>query len=397
MSGIIVIGGSFGGLTAAFELRRRLGKEHDVTLICDQVKFVFIPSLPWLCMGWVKPKDIILDLKGILEPKGIKFVHAKAQKIDTKGQKVATEAGEFPYDYLVIATGPHLAFDAVKGLDPSLGYTKSIFTLEYAIDAHEAWEKFIKEPGPVVIGAAQSVSCFGPAYELVYMVDGYLRKIKRRHDAPITFITPEPFLGHMGIGGIGKSRRAIEDEFAERDIKAITNAQIEEITQGEIKLKDGTVLKHKFSMIAPPFRGVDAIINSPGLGNPKGFVPADKYYRHPEFRNVYTVGVAMALMPPEPTPVPTGVPKTGYMTEHMAKAAAKNIAAEINGREMEPHELDVFCVLDTGEKGTFMYASPTLPPRNRVFLKEMRAAHYFKKAFEKYFLWKMRYGLTQLP
>ncbi|MEE9594069.1 MAG: FAD-dependent oxidoreductase, partial [Candidatus Hydrothermarchaeales archaeon] len=230
MSRIIIIGGSFGGLTAAFELRRHLGKEHDITVACDQDKFVFMPSLPWLCMGWVKPKDITLDLKKILESKGIKFVHAEVQKIDPKGQKVTIEAGELPYDYLIIATGAHLAFDAIKGLDPSLGNTKSIFTLEYAIDASGAWEDFVKEPGPIVIGAAQGASCFGPAYELVYMVDGYLRKIKKRHDAPITFITSEPFLSHMGIGGVGKSRRATEDEFAERDIKAITNAQIEEIT-----------------------------------------------------------------------------------------------------------------------------------------------------------------------
>ncbi len=397
MSGIVIIGGSFGGLTAAFELKRQLGKGHDITLICDQEKFVFIPSLPWLCMGWCKPEDITLGLKGILESRGIKFVHAEARKIDPEGKRVIADGGEFSYDYLVIATGPHLAFDAIKGFDPALGYTKSIFTLGYAIDAHKAWKEFVKEPGPIVIGAAQGASCFGPAYELAYMVDGYLRKIGKRRNAPLTFVTSEPFLGHMGLGGVGKSRRAIEDEFAERDIKAITNAQIEEITAGEIKLKDGQVLKHKFSMIVPPFRGVDAIFNSPGLGNPKGFVPVDKYYRHPTFPNIYTVGVAIAIAPPEATPVPVGVPKTGYMTEHMAKAAAKNIAAAINGREMEPHEMDVFCVLDKGDKAIFMYANPTLPPRNKVFLKDTRLAHYFKKVFAKYFLWKMRYGLTQLP
>ncbi|MFQ5800975.1 MAG: NAD(P)/FAD-dependent oxidoreductase, partial [Candidatus Hydrothermarchaeales archaeon] len=79
---ILVIGGSFGGLTAAFELKRHLGKKHEISLVCDQDKFVFIPSLPWLCMGWVKEKNIILDLKKILESKGIKFIHSEARKID---------------------------------------------------------------------------------------------------------------------------------------------------------------------------------------------------------------------------------------------------------------------------------------------------------------------------
>jgi sulfide:quinone oxidoreductase len=394
---ILVIGGSFGGLTAAFELRRHLGKKHEISLVCDQDKFVFIPSLPWLCMGWVKEKDIVLDLKKILESKGIEFIHSEAKKIDPEKRIVSTSAGELPYDYLVIATGALLNFDAIPGLNPKKGFTHSIFTLELAVEASKKWKSFLKDPGPMVIGAPQGASCFGPAYELVYMIDTDLRKRKLRHDAPITFVTSEPFLGHMGIGGVGKSRAAIEDEFQERDIKSITSAEIEEITKEEIKLKDSTVLKHKFSMLVPPFRGVDAIINSPSLGNPKGFVPADEYYRHPKYPNIYTVGVAMALAPPAPTPVPTGVPKTGFMTEHMAKVAAKNIAASIKNEDLETHSLDVFCVLDAGDKATFMYASPALPPRNKSFLKETKFAHYFKRLFERYFLWKMRYGLTRLP
>ncbi|MEE8358905.1 MAG: FAD/NAD(P)-binding oxidoreductase [Candidatus Hydrothermarchaeales archaeon] len=394
---ILVIGGSFGGLTAAFELKRHLGKKHEITLICDQDTFVFIPSLPWLCMGWVKEKDITLDLKKILGSKGIRFINSDAKKIDPEKKTVTTSKEELSYDYLVIATGAYLNFDAIPGLNPKDGFTYSIFMLEYAVKANKAWNRFLNDPGPVVIGAPQGASCFGPAYELAYMIDTELRKRKIRHKVPMTFVTSEPYLGHMGIGGVGKSRRAIEDSFQERDIKSITNTEIEEITKEEIKLKDGTILKHSFSMIVPPFRGVDAIINSKGLGNPKGFVPADEYYRHPSYPNIYTVGVAMALAPPEPTPVPTGVPKTGFMTEHMAKIAAKNIAASIKGGELVTHSLDVFCILDAGDKATFMYASPTLPPRNKVFLKETRLAHHFKKLFERYFLWKMRYGLTRLP
>jgi sulfide:quinone oxidoreductase len=394
---ILVIGGSFGGLTAAFELKRHLGKKHEISLLCDQDKFVFIPSLPWLCMGWVKEKDIVLDLKKILESNGIKFIHNEAKKIDPEKKVVVTSDGELPYDYLVIATGAILNFDAVPGLNPKEGFTHSIFLLDYAVGANKAWEKFLRFPGPVVIGAAKGASCFGPAYELALMIDTELRRQKKRHDVPITFVTSEPYPGHMGIGGVGKSRRAVEDDFLERDIKTISNAEIQEISKDEITLNDGTVLAHKFSMIVPPFRGVDAIINSPGLGNPKGFVPADEYYRHPKYPNIYTVGVAMALAPTEPTPVPTGVPKTGFMTEHMAKVAARNISATINGEALVTHDLDVFCILDAGNKGTFMYASPTLPPRNKVFLKEMKAAHYFKKLFERYFIWKMRHGLSMLP
>ncbi len=72
MTRIVVLGGSFGGLTAAFELKRLLGKNADVTVVSGDDRFVFLPSLPWLIMGWRKPEDISLKVSDILKPKGIR-------------------------------------------------------------------------------------------------------------------------------------------------------------------------------------------------------------------------------------------------------------------------------------------------------------------------------------
>lgn len=392
---IVVVGGSFGGLTAAFELRSKLGKEHAITLISDQEEFVFIPSLPWVSLGWKKPEDVVFELKKPLTSKGIRFMHASAQKIDPESNKVITDKGEVAYDYLVIATGAYLEFEAVKGLGPEK-YTQSICTLGHAKQAYEAWQKFLSDPGPIVIGAAQGVSCFGPAYEQVFMVDTYLRRIKKRHEVPIIFITSEPYLGHFGIGGLGKSRRVTEDEFAERDIKAVTNAVIEEVTSDTIRLKGDAEFKFKYAMIIPPFTGVKAVMNSK-IGNPRGFLPVNEHYRHVNYPNIYAAGVAVAIMPPEATPVPTGVPKTGYMTEHMAKIAASNIAAEINKGEKKSEKVGVICFLDMGDSAILMSASPVLPPRDRFILKKNRFFHWFKVFFEGYYIWKMKRGYTWLP
>ena len=84
-------------------------------------------------------------------------------------------------------------------------------------------------------------------------------------------------------------------------------------------------------MIVPPFTGVDVVRDAEGLANPMGFIPVDDEYRHPAHRDVFAAGVAVAIAPPDPTPVPAGVPKTGQMTEVMAKVAARNIAADIDG------------------------------------------------------------------
>lgn len=396
MSKIVVLGGSFGGLTAALELKRLLGKKADVTVVSDDDRFVFLPSLPWLIMGWRKPGDITLKVSEILKPKGIEFVHDAAKQIDADASKVITNKGkELPYDHLVISTGPHLSFDEIPGLGPDKGYTACTFTLDHAVRTGEQWKQVLEKPGPVVLGSSQMVSCFGPSYELAFEMDAELRRRKMRHKVPITYLTSEPYLGHMGVGGLGNSKTFMEHEFAERDIKFVVSQAIQEVAPGEIRLKDGNKIPFKLAMIAPPFKGVPAVAP---LGNPRGFIPVDKNYRHTKHKNIFAIGVTMAIAPPEATPVPTGVPKTGFMTVKMAKTAAATIAADITG--MVPpstDELGVVCLMDMGRTAALMKAYPVLPPRQSSYMKKAVWVKLLKVQFEKYFLWKMKRGLSNLP
>lgn len=395
MTRIVVLGGSFGGLTAAFELKRRLGARAEITLVSEDERFVFMPSIPWLVMGSRKPSDITLGVTEILKPRGIKFVNESAIRVDTEASKVYTAQNSYPFDYLVIATGPQLCFDEIPGLGPVKGYTDSIFLLEHAIQASLSWEKLLENPGPVIIGASQGVSCFGPSYELAFEMDTELRKRKMRHKVPIIYLSSEPYSGHMGTGGLGTSKRFIEDEFAKRDIKPVVNQAIEEVLPQEIRLKDSTKIPFKLAVIAPPFKGVPAVAP---LGNPRGFIPVDKNYRHTKYRNIFAVGVAMAIAPPEPTPVPTGVPKTGNMTVNMAKKAAAAITADIKKEPMPPAEdLSAICIMDMGDSAAYMKARPLLPPRQESVLKKGIWFRYIKAGFERYFLWKMKHGLSSLP
>lgn len=395
MAKIVVLGGSFGGLTAAFELRRLLGKDADVTVISGDRRFVFLPSLPWLIMGWRKPEDITLNVADILRPRGIEFIHENAAGVDPERSKVNTATKEIPYDYLVISTGPYLSFDEIPGLGPDKGHTDCTFDLDHAVKTGQTWRKIVETPGPVVIGSAQMVSCFGPSYELAFEMDAELRRMKMRHKVPIIYLTSEPYLGHMGVGGLGNSKRFFEDEFAERDIKSLVSQAIEEVAPGEIRLKDGTKLPFRLAMIAPPFKGVPAVAP---LGNPRGFIPVDKNYRHTKHKNIFVIGVAMAIAPPEPTPVPTGVPKTGFMTVKMAKTAAATIFSDISGTPPpSAGELDVMCIMDMGNTAAFMKASPVLPPRQESVTKKGIWAKWLKVGFEKYFLWKIKNGMSSLP
>jgi sulfide:quinone oxidoreductase len=397
MTKIIVVGGSFGGLTSAFTLKDRLGKRADITLISDKERFTFMPSLPWVVMGWKAHERIIFDIRQPLQRRDIHFTPGNVSRFDLNKQTVILDGDDLHYDHLVIATGSDLDFQAIPGLGPDAN-SSSILTLEHTLVAREKLARVLSaDRGNIVVGSAQGASCLGPAYELVMMIDMELRKKRKRHKFNIHFITPEPFLGHFGIGGTGKARRIMEDDFYDKDIQFHLNAQVEEVTPESIVLKDGSSILQDFSMIVPPFLGVSAVRKSEGLGNPKGFIPVDDGYRHAN-EAIHVVGVAVAIAPPYPTPVPVGVPKTGNMTIQMAKSAVEDICSIIQNRPRPTQSpLAVTCIADQGNTALYFTVRPVLPPRQHIFTKKGVWAHMLKQGLERYEMWRFSNGLSRLP
>jgi sulfide:quinone oxidoreductase len=395
MARVAIIGASIGGLPAAYEARSLLDKKHKVTVISNLDYFQFVPSNPWVSVGWRSRKDITFPLAPILKKKGIEFVHAAAERIEPEQNRVITAKGDVGYDYLIIATGPKLNFAAVPGLGPS-GYTQSVCTVDHAEQAWGVYQSFLRDPGPIVIGAAQGASCFGPAYEMAFILDADLRKKRLRRKVPIYFVTPEPYIGHMGLAGVGKSRRLMEDEFAEHSIKPLVNATIKELQPGKLRLDDGQEVPFRYSMFIPPFSGVDAVAGTPGLCNPKGFVNIDAFQANQKYQNIYAVGVCVAIPPVEQTPVPTGAPKTGYMIESMVSAAVHNIKADLdNEKKRETATWNAICLADMGDTGMAFVALPQMAPRNVTWAKKGKWVHLAKIALEKYFLHKMKKGVSE--
>jgi NADPH-dependent 2,4-dienoyl-CoA reductase/sulfur reductase-like enzyme len=117
-------------------------------------------------------------------------------------------------------------------------------------------------------------------------------------------------------------------------------------------LKKEHKLPFAFSAVIPAFKGVDAVAAVPGLCNPRGFVLIDKHQRSPKHKNIFSVGVCVAIPPVEATPVATGAPKTGYMIESMVSATAANIAAEIAGKPaIAEATWNAVCLADFGDTG----------------------------------------------
>jgi sulfide:quinone oxidoreductase len=119
---VVILGAGIGGLPTAYELRRLLPKSHDITLISDNPKFTFIPSLPWVAFDLTPLGNIQLDIKNLLWGRGIDWIEGKVTAFDPDAQTLNVAGKTINYDYAVIATGASLALDAVPGLGPEQGY-----------------------------------------------------------------------------------------------------------------------------------------------------------------------------------------------------------------------------------------------------------------------------------
>ncbi len=405
MAHIVIMGAGIGGMAMAYEMRAKAGKADVVTVVSNTPKFHFVPSNPWVAVNWRKRDEVELEIEPLLTKRKIEFIGTGVKRVRPDENVLELDDGRrLDYDFLIIATGPKLAFDEIEGLGPH-GHTQSVCHIDHAMHAQGEWAHFVEDPGPIVVGAVQGASCFGPAYEFAMTMETDLRRRKIRDRVPMTFVTAEPYIGHLGLGGVGDSKGMMESILREKHIKWICNAKVTKVEAGKMfvtehdedgKPKKEHELPFRYSMLLPAFKGVDAVFGIEGLTNPRGFILIDPHQRNTKYRNIFAVGVCVAIPPVEVTPVPTGTPKTGYMIESMVTAAAHNIADVLAGREpQERATWNAVCLADFGDSGAAFVALPQIPPRNVNWFSQGKWVHLAKIAYEKYFMRKMKQGTTE--
>jgi sulfide:quinone oxidoreductase len=378
-----------------------LSPEHQVTLISDKSEFTFIPGLIPVALN-LKPLDHVqLKLEQLCKKHHVHWVSGKVTALDPHQKQITVEGNnKVNYDYAVIATGASLAFDEVAGLGPHGGYTQSVCTPEHALTAREAWLKFLKNPGPMVVGAMPGAGCFGPAYEFILMADWELRRRGLREQVSLTYITPEPYAGHLGVSNVKNAKELTQKLMRERGIDMIENAAIVAVKPDSIQLADGQELPFNYSMILPAFRGIKFIREIPGFANSRGFIPILPTCQHPEHDSIYALGVSVHVEQPDKTPIPIGLPKSGQMAEAMATAVAHNIATKLGAIQsslMVP-TLEALCFAEFGNTGIAYIAAPVIPDpktgkRRYSYAVRGRWVKWLKIAFEEYFMTKMRWGV----
>jgi sulfide:quinone oxidoreductase len=398
MTHVVILGAGIAGVPTAYALKARLGPHDEVTVVSDKPYFHFVPSNPWVAMGWRERADIAFPIAPYLESRGIKFIHSGVKRIQPEVRQIDLENGDgLFYDILLIATGVVGMRDDIPGFAE---YTHSVIHIDEAERALAAYREFVRHPGPIVVGAAPGASVLGPLYEYAFLVDADLKRRNIRERVPITLVTPEPWPGHLGLGSEDTSRGALAAALTDNKISVICNARTLRIDQDIIHVveldaagneKQTHTLPYAYSVYWPVFGGVPGIRSATGLVDEHGLVQVDEYLRNPNYPNVFALGTCAAQPAVTKTPVPVGAPDSAYSIQKAGEIVVQNILAQLGDAPLASHVPQrVKWLSDMGNTGAAYLSEPQVPLRNINWMRQGRWVHQAKVDFERYFINKIR-------
>ncbi len=349
MKKVLVLGGGFAGVEAAICLRKQ---ELDVTLVSDRDYFYIYPTSIWIPTGEATKEDVSVPLDKLAFAHGFKVVVDPVTKIEAKAKKITLQSGRVldEYDYIVVALGQD------KMQHEGMEHTLSICGKpEEATELYERLDALVlKDSGKIAMGFGgnpkdASAVRGGPAFEVLFNVDTYLKRKGIRENFELTFFAPMEKPG-MKMGE--KALVMMDKMFKMTNINKKVGSKIISFDTDGINFEDGTKVESDLTMFISAGTGHSIIEASDLPLSDTGFVVTNEYNEIEGFENVYAIGDSAALMGPD------WKAKQGHVAEVMAKNVAYNIfqhSQKIHSKQSYKEHLNILCVMDTGNGAAFVY------------------------------------------
>ncbi len=341
---VVVLGGGFGGLETAFDLHLRAGEQAEITIISDEDHFLFKPNSIYVPFG-LDPRSLRVPLARPAARKRIELIGARAHEIDTDRRQVHFTGGSVPYDFLVVATGSGMRAEEIPGLGE---YAISTWTPSDMMQLRAGFQGLVDAAQTnggsggrrrVLFLVPPNNKCAGPLYEIVLMLETWLRRNDARDSTEIIWSTFEDtYIQAFGP----RLHDVVVDEFDRRGIEGHHGLVVDHVEEGAVHFAGGEEIDYDLLVAFPPY-----IAATPFAGleaDDRGFLATELESRrlvdHPD---VFAVGDAGDF------PV-----KQAFLAFLQADAAASHIAGELAGAAPEQSFDPVsMCVMEQFDKATF--------------------------------------------
>ncbi len=388
---VVVLGGGFAGLETAYYLRKEVGERADITIVSERDRFLFKPNTIYIPFG-LNPEKLMVPIAGAARKKQIDLQIGHADEVDPERRTIRVNGNTINYDYLVVATGATMNPDEIPGLGE---HANTIWTPEEMLRLRAAFDALLEDAKAgrhrqVLFLVPPNNKCSGPLYEMVFMLDTWLRKHSARKQVEIAYSTFER--GYIQAFG-PRLNTVVTDEFERRGIHGHTTFAATAVEAGGVRYANGETLPFDLLVAFPPYRGGTTFASLPV--DDRGFIKTDPVTRQVAgIPRVYAAGDAGDF------PV-----KQAFLAFLQGDAVAREIAADVLGTgPAEGFDPVSMCVMEQFDKATFaqvplrLTGRPELPVEVRPDANGAyrvgagRTWRLGKKALGLYLPWRFRSG-----
>jgi len=337
---VVVAGGGFAGLESAFLLRAKLGERARITLVSDGDTFLFKPNTIYIPFG-ADPDSLLIRLAKPAARRDIELVRGQVGDVDPDARTLVADGKPIPYDFLVLATGAAMRPEEVPGLAE---HAETIWTpaemqaLGGRLRELVAGAKRGETPR-IVFLVPPFNKCAGPLYEIVFMVETWLRRVQVRDRVQLVYATYEPsYIAAFGP----KLHDVVTDEFAARGIDGHVQWRVSHVEPDVVVSESGERLRYDLLVAFPPYT---AAVDYDGLPtDDRGFLATELQSRRVDGQErIYAPGDAGDF------PV-----KQAFLAFLQADAVAGDITAQIlGGKPDTPFDPVSMCVMEEFDRATF--------------------------------------------
>ena len=375
MPRVTIVGAGFAALTAVQALRNAAAKT-DITVVSPRAEFLYYPGLIWIPTGLRTGEDLLIPLKGFFRRMGVRHLEADATGLQDGGRILETTAGDVANDGLIIGSGGRF-IKKLPGIEHAVTPCEGINAAERIRDRLQEMEG-----GAIAMGFAgnpkePSAMRGGPVFEFLFGIEDFLRKQRRRGNFKLVFFTPAEKPGQR-LGP--KAVQGLMSQMRKKDIRSHLGHKLKGFSEGKV-MTEGGDFDADLIIFMPGMTGNQWFDNTDLPRSEGGLIKADKHCRVDGMERVYVAGDSGSF------PGPDWMPKQAHMADLQAKAAATNLAAELEGDQpTETFKVELMCIVDANDRGMLVARTA----KHNLVLPSMRIFHWIKRGFEWWYLRQYR-------